>query len=65
MQDSLESIVLNVGGGLMSPGVGTSELALGLLVGLGFAWSALRSVWPGHHSNERHQPQHHAGVHSD
>ena len=60
MPEAFEDIAYTVGGGLVSPGIGAAELALGLLVGLAFAWSALRAGLPGrHHHQERGGPKRH------
>lgn len=52
MPEVLENIAFAIGGGLVSPGVGAAELVLGLLVGLGFAWSAIRAALAGCHPPE-------------
>ncbi|WP_210485110.1 hypothetical protein [Microvirga antarctica] len=61
MQNSLENIVYSVGEGLVSPGIGSAELAVGLIVGLGFAFTVLRSAVLGsqqllsHHHHADHR----------
>ncbi|MBF9234357.1 hypothetical protein [Microvirga alba] len=45
MQDSLEEVAYTVGGALVSPGLGSAELLIALLVACGFAFSALHALF--------------------
>jgi hypothetical protein len=54
MQSSIEDVAYTMGTTLVSPGVGSAELALGLLVALGFAVSALFSAVHGGARQQRH-----------
>jgi hypothetical protein len=50
MRESVENIAFAVGGGVVAPGIGAAELLVGMMVGLAFAWSAIRAgVFRLHH----------------
>ncbi|MCB8821602.1 hypothetical protein [Microvirga rosea] len=60
MQDSLEEIAFTVGGAVVSPGIGSAELVLALLVAFGFLGSALYTLFRGPSEGEpslRHEPR--------
>lgn len=57
MQDSLEEIAYTVGGAVVSPGVGSAELIVAVLVACGFLVSALHSLFAGRHGQEAHWPR--------
>jgi hypothetical protein len=55
MQESVENIALTLGGGVVAPGIGAAELVLGMIVGLAFAWSAIRAgLFRLQHHDEHH-----------
>jgi hypothetical protein len=43
MRESVENIAYTVGGGVVAPGIGAAELLVAMVVGLAFAWSAIRA----------------------
>jgi hypothetical protein len=46
MQESVEDIAVAVGGALVSPGLGSAELIVALLVALAFVASAVLTLLP-------------------
>ena len=46
MPDAVDDLIYQVGGAIVSPGPGTAELALAIVVALAFAASALKT-WLG------------------
>jgi hypothetical protein len=58
MSGSIEEVAYTVGGAIVSPNLGSAELILALLVGCGFAFSAIHAAFSGHkdrdHWRERH-----------
>ncbi|WP_162559287.1 hypothetical protein [Microvirga sp. 17 mud 1-3] len=58
MQGSLEEIAYTLGGAVVSPGPGSAELIVALLVAFGFIVSALVSLVPGRHSQDVRWPRH-------
>ncbi|QFU17290.1 hypothetical protein [Microvirga thermotolerans] len=57
MQESLEEIAYTLGGAVVSPGPGTAELVVALIVACGFLASALLSLFPGRHGHGIRQPR--------
>jgi len=45
MQDTLEDIVYSLGDAIVSPGLGSAELILAVLVAFGFLLSAIYSIF--------------------
>ena len=58
MQGSLEEIAYTLGGAVVSPGPGSAELIVALLVAFGFVVSALVSLVPGRHGQDIRWPRH-------
>ncbi|NIX76248.1 hypothetical protein [Microvirga terricola] len=52
MQDSLEDVAYTVGGALVSPGPGSGELLIALLVACFLAFTAFHALFAKHGSDE-------------
>ncbi|MGO4571365.1 hypothetical protein [Microvirga sp. 2TAF3] len=60
MQDSLEDIAFAVGGAVVSPGPGSAELLLAILIACGFAFSTLYALFTGRHGHVSRWPERHS-----